>query len=218
MTDDSLLRMFRRCLSAKYTHTSEDGDYCIETDGNTLYLLFEWSDGKQDWRNNLDFPVTPYRHMGEKWYCHRGFLRVWRGIRDEVEAQVASAILRHPGIREMRCIGYSHGAALALLATEDMVYRFGDKRVRGYGFGCPRVVWGRLPGAVSERFRSFTVVRNVPDLVTHLPSAALGYRHVGTLTKIGKGNGFSPIDAHRPEAYIRSLTEYEDGTYLHNTK
>ena len=62
MTDDSLLRMFRRCLSAEYTHTSEDGDYCVETDGKTLYLLFEWSDGKRDWKNNLDFPVTPYRH------------------------------------------------------------------------------------------------------------------------------------------------------------
>lgn len=106
---DSLLDLFRRCLAAKYIHTTGDGDYCVETEGRTLYLLFEWSDGRIDWKNNLDFPATPYKNQarGEKWYCHRGFLRAWKGIRDEVTDSVASELLRHPATREIVAVGYS---------------------------------------------------------------------------------------------------------------
>ncbi len=211
---DSLLDLFRRCLAAKYIHTTGDGDYCVETEGRTLYLLFEWSDGRIDWKNNLDFPATPYKNQarGERWYCHRGFLRAWKGIRDEVTDSVASELLRHPATREIVAVGYSHGAALSLFATEDLVYHFGELRVRGYGFGCPRVVFGRLPETVAKRFCTFTVIRNVPDLVTHVPPALFGFRHVGRITEIGKGNGYRPIDAHTPEAYIRSLTQLRNGT------
>lgn len=60
---DSLLDLFRRCLAAKNIHTTGDGDYCVETEGRTLYLLFEWSDGRIDWKNNLDFPATPYKNQ-----------------------------------------------------------------------------------------------------------------------------------------------------------
>lgn len=210
---DSLLHLFRRCLSARYTHAREGGDYCVEMEGRRLFLLFEWSNGREDWHNNLDFPAVPYRGQkkGERWYCHRGFVRVWKGIRDEVSDVVSETLVHHPGIREIFCIGYSHGAALALLATEDMVYRFGERGVHGYGFGCPRVVFGRLPEKVAGRLDGFLVIRNVPDLVTHLPPALLGFRHVGALLEIGKGIGYSPIAAHTPEAYIRSLTECRNG-------
>lgn len=204
---DSLLQLFERCLGAKYIHAKEDGDYAVEVKGHTLYLLFECSNGGRDWKNNLDFPAAPYRHMGERWYCHRGFLRVWRNIKDDVESEVAAAILRHPSVRELICVGYSHGAALAVLATEDMVYRFGERHVAGYGFGCPRVVWGILPKTVAKRFRHFTVVRNIPDLVTHVPPVLFGFRHVGSVLRIGKGNGYTPVGAHYPTAYTRSLEE-----------
>ena len=41
--------LFTRCLNAKYTHTKHCGDYAIEVEGDTLYLLFEKSDGLCDW-------------------------------------------------------------------------------------------------------------------------------------------------------------------------
>jgi hypothetical protein len=105
---------------------------------------------------------------------------------------------------EIICIGYSHGAAIAGLATEDMTFLFGDRiSVCGFGFGCPRFIWGPLPRDAKTRFSNFTVIRNIPDLVTHLPPFILGYRHIGHFVKIGKKGVYSPISAHYPQAYIK---------------
>jgi hypothetical protein len=205
MTD--LLSLFRRCLYATYLHAGRAADYAVQRRGRTLYLLFEHSNGSEDWKSNLNFPARAYQNGNACWYVHRGFLTVWKSVRDEVEAAVAAIIAAQP-IDEIVCIGYSHGAALCGLATEDMAFLYGDRlSVCGYGFGCPRFVFGVLPAATRRRFERFTVIRNRPDAVTYLPPAWLGYHHVGTLREIGKKGVYSPIDAHRPEAYIAELAK-----------
>lgn len=197
--------LFKRCLNADYTHTDEGGDYAIEVEGRVLYLLFEWSDGVEDWKNNFDFPATPYRDMTDKWYAHRGFLRVWKAMQDEVEERVVAILAVNAKIDTIKCVGYSHGAALALLATEDMMYLFdGQLRIEGYGFGCPRVIWGKMPTSLKVRLRTFTAIRNIPDIVTHVPPWLFGYRHVG-LKRIGKRGKYGPIKAHYASAYIAEL-------------
>ena len=197
--------LFNRCLNASYTHTAENGDYAIEVGGNTLYILFEWSDGAEDWKNNFDFPAIPYKHMAETWFCHRGFLRVWKAMRDEVEKRVAEILAQHPEITDFKIVGYSHGGAMALLATEDMVYLYGEKiNVSGYGFGAPRVLWGYVPKAVKNRLQHFYVIRNNKDIVTHVPPALFGFRHVSEVVKIGQTN---PVKDHYPEKYTHNLTE-----------
>lgn len=197
-----LHRLFRRCLYADYIHTGLSADYALQRSGATLYLLFECSNGAEDWKSNLNFPARAYKNGSETWYVHRGFLAVWRSVREQVETAVAAALARG-GVRSLVCIGYSHGAALCGLATEDMQFLYGGRlSVCGYGFGCPRFAFGILPRAVRERFARFSVIRNRPDLVTHLPPAALGYTHVGRMYTVGERGKYSPIAAHRPEAYL----------------
>ena len=198
--------LFLRCLNAKYTHTKKSGDYAIEIDGDTLYLLFEWSDGLLDWIHNFLFPAKPYKSMNNVWFCHRGFLDVWRAMRDEVEHMVICKLKTHPRVKNIVCIGYSHGGALALFATEDMEYLYGDTlNVTGYGFGAPRVIWGFLHKAVKNRLRRFFVVRNIPDLITHVPPVLMGFRHVGEVIKVGEKGRYSPIRAHYPDSYEKEL-------------
>lgn len=201
-----LKSLFERCLNATYIHTAEGGDYAIQAEGDTLYLLFEWSDGLEDWKNNFDFPARPYKRMTDKWYCHRGFLRVWKAMRDVVEAKIAEALNTYPEVTHITCVGYSHGAAIAVLGTEDMAYLYGEKyTVCGYGIGAPRVLWGFVPRDVRERLKCFTVVRNIPDIVTHVPPALFGFKHAGALVKIGTKKKYNAIDAHRPESYVQEL-------------
>jgi len=76
--------------------------------------------------------------------------------------------------------------------------------VFGYGFGCPRVIWGRVPRE-RARWRNFYVIRNYDDIVTHLPPRALGFRHVGKLITVGYAGRYSRVDAHRAENYLREL-------------
>lgn len=196
--------LFNRCYNADYIRTAESGDYAIEVEGGTIYLLFQWSNGREDWRNNFDFPAKAYKHTEVTWRVHRGFLRVWKAMRDDIEQKVAD-ILNAQEIEKIVCVGYSHGAAISLLATEDMEYHHGQAiSVEGWGFGAPRVLWGRVPAQIKHRLRNFTPVRNIPDIVTHLPPAALGFRHAN-LRRVGAHRKYSMIDAHRPEAYREEL-------------
>ncbi|MBO5670789.1 MAG: hypothetical protein J6S41_04505, partial [Clostridia bacterium] len=138
--------------------------------------------------------------------CHPGFLKVWKSA----EPYIAE-ILRETAAKRITVSGYSHGGALAVLCHEYVWFTAPERRtsLTGIGFGAPRVLW-RIPGTLwpRERWTNFTVVRNIDDVVTHLPPALLGYRHAGKLLTIGEAGRYSAIDAHRPEAYERSLREY----------
>lgn len=196
--------LFERCYNAEYIHTVEDGDYAIQIDGATIYLLFQWSNSHMDWISNFDFPAKTYKNGTDTWRCHRGFLRVWKAMRDDIEKKVTDLVNTYPFDRIV-CVGYSHGAAISLLATEDMEYLFGDRvTVAGIGFGCPRVLWGKVPNEVQERLSGFFAVRNIPDIVTHVPPAIMGFKHLN-LIKVGKLFKYNPIDAHRPKAYLTEL-------------
>lgn len=212
MNDQShLLSLFLRCLNAHYVHTPESGDYALQIEGDRLYLLFEWSDGREDWHHNLTFSaqkVNPDAQKDEQWYAHRGFLKVWNAMKEDVTEQVTHLITDHR-LKALACVGYSHGAALALLATESLSRHLGKRfLVEGYGFGSPRVVWGNLSDAVRQHLKNYHTVRNIPDLVTYLPPAALGFRHVNLLT-VGQKEKYSPVKAHTSQAYIDELRQKE---------
>ncbi len=204
-----LLELFNLCLNADYVHTENSGDYAIVKSKNQLILLFQWSNGSEDWENNFNFPAKAYKKGSDKWYCHRGFLKVWKSIRDELEPRVESILKANDTINSIICIGYSQGAAIAGLATEDMEFLYGDKKtVQGYGFGCPRFVFGFLPEAVKKRFEKFTPILNRRDIVTHVPPALLGFRHAGNIIRIGKGKHNS-IDSHKSGMYIEAIKVME---------
>ncbi len=199
-----LIRLFRRCLNRTYTHVENSADFSLERAGSELYIYFQSSDGATDWRNNLDFPAKAYDRPGDiKWYAHSGFLKVWKTVEDYISADV-----KDDSVRKIVIVGYSHGAALAVLCHEYSWYCRPDLRdsLEGYGFGCPRVIWGLKPKSLKRRWDAFTVVRNLDDIVTHLPPAVLGYSHVGKLLEIGKIGKYSRVDAHRPESYLAELS------------
>lgn len=198
--------LLQKCLNANYVHTENAGDYAIEIVDKVMYLMFQWSNGIEDWKNNFNFPARSYKWGANKWYCHSGFHRVWRSIRDQLEPRVVVALINNTKVDTIVCVGFSHGAPLAGFATEDMEFIYGScYKVLGYGFGCPRFTWGYLPKAVKERFKHFTPIRNIPDIVTHVPPAILGYGHGGKLMKIGSPKKYGLVDAHRPESYLEEL-------------
>ncbi|MBQ2293894.1 MAG: hypothetical protein II258_00815 [Spirochaetales bacterium] len=55
------------------------------------------------------------------------------------------------------------------------------------------------------------MVRNIEDVVTHLPPAALGYRHVGKMLEIGAKGRYSDVDAHKAKNIEKELLKYEQG-------
>jgi hypothetical protein len=201
-----LSEIFSNVLNAEYTQLKEEtASFWYSKSGKTLTIYFEWSNGKTDWRNNFDFPAKPYRDMSNKWYAHRGFLKVWKAI----EPHLAS-VIKDYNLEVINIAGYSHGAAIALLCHEYCKYNRPDCEIVGVGFGCPRVIWGFLQKPVKRRFEGFLVVRNKRDIVTHVPPAIFGYRHPKAILMLDDGVPCNSIDAHRPEEYTKSLIEYEE--------
>lgn len=194
-----LSKLFEKCISLPYIDVENAASFAVERLGSALHIYFEPSNGSVDWCNNLDFPARLYGN----WFAHRGFMKVWCSA----EGYLAPMIL-DPRVRSLQIAGYSHGAALAVLCHEYAWYHRPELRpcMEGWGFGCPRVVWGIPP---KKRWERFTVVRNLDDIVTHLPPAALGYTHVGKMLEIGEWGRYSATDAHRPENILKELKKYE---------
>lgn len=200
-----LYELFKNCVEGKYIHTENGGDYFSKRLGNTLYIYFQCSNGKEDWKNNLDFPAKPYSKMGKfTWFIHRGFSRVWKSVKPFIRD-----IIKDNTIKNIVIVGYSHGAALAALCHEYIWFNRPDLREKfvGYGFGCPRIFWGLKPPKLALRWKRFTVIRNIDDIVTHAPPLIFGYSHVGNIIKIGKRGKYSKVDAHRPENILKELME-----------
>ncbi len=202
----NLADLFSWVLHARYTDVKNDASFAVRRTADTLYILFEASRGVQDWENNVDFPVLPYRDMPHRWMCHRGFLTVWKSAEPYITDAVLSAHAKNVTVA-----GYSHGGALAALCHEHIWFHFPHlrKHLTGFGFGAPRVLW-RLPGTLwpKERWEAFTVIRNLDDAVTHLPPAILGYTHVGTVLEIGQKGRYTPLEAHRPQSYENALAQF----------
>ena len=198
-----LSELLRRCLNASYTTLGQSADVAVEGVGKTLYIYLEHSNGGEDWKNNLDFPTVPYRPTdGVAWRAHRGFVRVWKAVEDHLAAMITD-----PAWESIVTVGYSHGGALAVLCHEYIWYHRPDLReyIEGYDFGSPRVVWGLYGNEFLSRWEHFTVIRNLDDIVTHLPPRMLGYTHVGRLLEIGKKGRYSRVDAHRAENILAEL-------------
>ncbi len=202
-----LSALFYECTHIPYIHVESDADYALRRSGSTLYIYFEPSNGSADWKNNFDFPAKPYRHMdGTVWFAHRGFLRVWKAIEPYISPDIMDG-----SVKKIVVTGYSHGAAIAVLCHEYVWYHRPDLRdtLEGYGFGCPRVFWGIKTPNMRRRWGHFTVIRNLDDIVTHVPPAIFGFSHVGSLCKIGERGKYTMIDAHRPENILTELHIHE---------
>lgn len=197
-----MLAKFNRCceLEEKYIHTDNDGSYFVEKNGDTLDVYFEWSNGLIDWLHNFYFPAKPYRDMKNLWFCHRGFLKVWKSIEPHIICD-----LMDPDIKTINIVGYSHGAAIAQLCYEYVKFYRPDISVSGIGFGAPRVFWGFARKAVRERFKGFVVVRNGCDIVTHLPPVFFGFRHICDVVKLKHGKSKGLIEDHLEQNYRESL-------------
>lgn len=202
MKQNRLKGLFRECLTRHYRNTDDDVSWDYARRGSELRIYFEPSNGAADWLNNLTFHAAPYKEMDPPWQCHAGFLKCWKSVKPHI-----NALISDPTVGRVVIVGYSHGAALAALCHEFVYYHRPDlhDHIIGFGFGCPRVLYGCVPIAIAQRWEHFYVVRNTDDLVTHLPPRALGYCHVGNLITVGKDGTYNAVDAHRPESYLKEL-------------
>lgn len=171
----------------------DDTQYRIEDHGNYAVVVFQGSVSKRDWENNFAFWVKPYRDMPKRWYAHAGFVRAYKAVRNEIIAALV-------GKEHVIVTGYSHGAALATMLHEDLVFNNpGFQGVHTVTFGGPRVVW-MSKKVRQERFKTLYRVAHARDIVTMLPPWLFGYIHVGGAMKFGEA-GLPAVKYHYSVVY-----------------
>jgi len=165
-------------------------------------LSFQGSVQISDWINNILFlpkVIKPYKNMKDIWFAHHGFVKMWKSISDEISSVIGET-------DNITISGFSQGAALAILAAEDL--RFKGKNVKLITFGSPKVFWGIIPKSVKKRTIGIHYCAR-GDLVAHIPFSLLGYSRQGTTKKIGPMSIIG-IYQHDPDYYIKYLGGLDD--------
>lgn len=170
-----------------------------------MRITFRGTDSDADWRLDMRFwqREIPYDNTSTKIRVHSGFISAYKSenVRNKIHTFIK------PDICNIQITGHSLGAALAVLCAVDLQYNFPDKDYEVVLFGCPRV--GNAAFARSYNHRVFNTIRVVSgnDIVTKLPPAIFGYRHVGVKFKIGAPAipGIVTFRSHKTQSYYRRL-------------
>jgi len=192
------LQLFNGTLSGPWTTGELDVQYRVE-DG---VLYFQPSMSSTDWALNFLFPAVPYKRMAEEYTVHAGFFLAYKANAEAIQALDFEYIA-----------GFSLGAAIAVHAHEDRLFRTG-KQPHTFLFGCPCAI-GRAPDSVLARWSNVTRIEAPRDLVP-LALRLLGYKHVGNVITLA-GSAVRPADVsrlawlsgHTPDEYRQRIRNFE---------
>ena len=150
--------------------------------GSALSIVFRGSDSRKDWITDLTFfkKAIPYDNPASKIRVHGGFINAYKApqIRGRLQRLIS------PQIRKVMICGHSYGAALAVLCAVDLQYNFPSKDYEVILFGCPRVGNRAFQRSYNQRVFKTLRVENGNDIVTKIPLALWGFRHVGIPVRI----------------------------------
>ncbi len=179
--------------------------YFFRRDGETLWITFRGSDSHLDWKHNLTFwrKCIPYDNTDPEIRVHTGFLEDYKacGVRDVILKEITE------DIRFVKITGHSLGAALSVLCAVDVQYNRPETDIEVILFGCPRVGNKAFVKSYNKRVDKTVRVENGNDVVTKVPPAIFGFRHVGAKMHIGMPRlpvFFRALD-HYPHRYYSNL-------------
>lgn len=165
----------------------KDTQYVVKETDDTYYIAFCGSNSNVDWKTNFNFFKKPYKNMKVAFHVHRGYLKEWQLIHHHFRNLV------HPITKPIVVVGHSYGGAIATLCMEDLWFHYPDKRstLSLVTFGAPRVIGWYNYKKIKDRWFDSTMYSNQYDLVSHVPFAFMGFRHVKKLTVLGKSKSFT---------------------------
>jgi len=174
-----LVDLFKKTLVGPWQTAGNETQYKLIVTDDVLYLCFQGSSQKEDWKFNFAFPVRPFRFGSVRWLAHGGIVKAWKACRKQIVAEVMMILDE----RKLVIVGYSHGAMLTVMAHEQFK-RYMGLNVESFAFAPARVMW--MPNKmIKDWFDGLTTVMCRGDVVTHVPPALMGYRHVGKVIRLG---------------------------------
>lgn len=200
--------LFSLIKNTKHEDYNETGDHVnwlikIDNDEHVIRLLFEESDGKRDWLNNLKFPVRPYKKQESVLWVAKGWGNAYKSCNNEIQNALISTLNEYKNYG-VEIVGWSYGGAMALLAAEDFYFRT-KLKPNVYTFGAPKPLFGKKSKEyVKSCCNEIKQYVNVNDCIIVMPPFP-GYKHLNKV-KVGKRK-FNLIEWFKPTIYH---TIYDD--------
>jgi|WetSurMetagenome_2_1015567.scaffolds.fasta_scaffold04051_11 hypothetical protein len=183
--------LFKLIQDSSYTTSGLSLDWTIYIDheNKRVYLLFQETCGKFDWKMNLDFPAVPYKQQEHVFRIHQGWAKVWKSANDTVMAAFIAACQKYPEYYPT-VGGWSYGGSITPVAAEDYNYR--ANKISGLiarpdimTFGGPKPLYGEdtrayFQGCIRNSWQ-FTEIRDCVCLQPPFPGyCRISTEYVGT--------------------------------------
>src|SRR5574344_26616 len=142
MKPNELFNYLKSIKHGDYITAGNDVQYLVKTfhDEKRIRLMFEESCGKTDWKNNLNFPIKPYKYQENTLWYARGWAKAYKSCNDEIMSKLIATYKEYPEY-EIEICGWSYGGAMSLIAVEDFYYRTKIKSIVTT-FGAPKPLFG----------------------------------------------------------------------------
>lgn len=151
------------------------------------YVIFRGTESLEDWYTDFEIDQVPYElpNLSNVGKVHEGFFDLYKSLRQSVLEQLNTL----QNIRTLYITGHSLGAALAMVATPDLMTNTSPQQYQGvfqYNLAGPRAVDPILAGYMNASQANNYRIVNSCDLVPEVPpsvcptlSGDVLYEHVG---------------------------------------
>ena len=188
----SLIKNKRDWIHCKSGRLSAEWSTYEEKD--TVYILFQETDGVSDWIQNLSFTKRKYGKLK----FHHGFY----GLYDLMKDDIINYVKRVPENKTLVVSGWSQGAALAQICVQDIYFHTGRKSIL-ISFGAPMAIYGKKTrDACREAVTEAYEYCNVNDIVTYQPPFPKWYH----IRRVNVGS-FGITKLFKPKVYHTNYDE-----------
>ena len=191
--------------SEKYIDNPEtDVQIMFTVKGDTLLVSSRGSSSIEDWKNNLNFPLSEFPFESKKKF-HSGFLIQYMSVKDNFFNILNSMLFKYPNINKIvfSCHSASNGV-MSLLST-DLEKQYKEYDFEVVSFGSPRLCNSLFKKDFDSKVK-FTRYINDKDLVTKVPFHWLGYRHLGSPVWMKNNGKIEKNDANGFQTFFLFLT------------
>lgn len=173
-----------------------------------LILAFRGTNSVKNFMNDIKFikKAVPYDNPQSKIRVHSGFINAYKS--DKIRGRIIKIVGADPQIKRIRVTGHSLGAALATLCAVDLQYNFPDRDYEVILFGSPRVGNCAFKKSYDKRIFKTMRIKNRGDIITELPFAFMGYRHVGAQIVLPRRGLMLPLISHSAYKYYSNTLEF----------
>jgi triacylglycerol lipase len=165
----------------KIEHDKTKVEGFFATAKDTLYVVFQGSNGITDWLSDLNFfkkKIKPYGNEDTDIEVHGGFYDQYQIVRDHIHININT---KYKQYNKIVVTGHSLGSAVSVFCAIDLQYNYSFKNISMYGYGSPRTGNDAFVKSYRKRISNIYEFRYNSDIVTKVPYSWMGFNHINLI-------------------------------------